>query len=128
MFSDPLVVTYDGVSKSLARGVGYSIPPVQKTLAASSYSTSDGEFIAQSVNTQLARGYRASEFYLGRMVIDNDSNAFNNVSPVGLANYVGLTVVTNGFRHNIDDVSKLRAAVDSLLTPSLFTRLMNGEV
>lgn len=116
MLSDPIAVTYDSVAQSLPRSTGVS-PAVRKVLGSSFYKTADGQFVAKTTRSLLSDGSYRTEITLTR------------VDPVKLvSNSVGMTFDTNSLGANPGDLTKLRDALNSFITPAVATRLSGGEI
>lgn len=127
MLADPLVVTYNGSSKTLPRASRF-VPGVAKLLGRSSYGTADGEFVAQSSASLMSDGTTRSEILLGRIQQDDDANPFTG-GWTSVPNYFGMVYVCNRYKLNSAvDIPLLRTALGSYLTTSVELKLMNGEL
>jgi len=122
MFSDPLSVTYNSVAKSL--------PRLSSDINASSYGTSDGEFVLTigSTNRISDKGQQLlrKEVLLSRNVVDSTDPAFTQLRfPV---NSVGIIYETDVLRiESSVDVPLLRAALLALIDSTLQGRILAGE-
>jgi len=116
MLSDPIAITYDGAAKTLPRASGAS-PSVRKVLGVSYYRTADGQHVAKTTRSQLSDQSFRTEILLSR---------YDSVE--GTTNSVGLIFDTNHMGENPGDIAKLRAALDSFVTPAIATRLSAGEI
>jgi len=126
MLSDPLVVTYDGNAKSLPRGHAHRAGPI-RVLGKSSYVGYDEEFAVYTQRAQLGGDVTRSEIILERVTPDPDDPFTGNY--LRLPNRVGLVFEVNNFRYATEtDVPLLRAALDSLVTSTIASRLISGEL
>lgn len=116
MLSDPIAITYDAAAKSLPRATGAS-PSMRKVLGTNYYRTADGEFVAKTTRFLLADQTERTEIILSR-----------NDLVEGTSNSVGLIFVTNHMGENPGDITKLRAALDAFVTPTIASRLSAGEL
>lgn len=119
MLSDPIVVTYDGVSKSM--------PRVGMSSGRSHYKTADGEL--QLFISELRRndGQTMVNVSLARTAPDpTPSNSFDDYREI--SNQFGLSFVVDPNRSfTSQDIPLLRAALLALVDTTLQNRIINGE-
>lgn len=126
MLSDPAAITYNSVSKSLARGAGI-VPGPSKVLDSSYYATSDGEFSLGITLSALRGGGRKSEISLGRLDTDAASNPYSGF-PLAI-NRFGLVYEVNPLHENTaTDIPLLRTALLAFVDSTLQGRLLGGEL
>lgn len=126
MFSDPLSVTYDGVSQSLARLGRTTRPGISRMTDTSVYGSADGEFQMFISEAEMSGSLRRFEISLERTEQDSDGPFTGNWSY--LPNRFGLVYEINPFRYNtVTDVPLLRAALDNLVDATFQGRIIGGE-
>lgn len=126
MFSDPLTVTYNGSSKSLAR-VGTSVLSPGKTVSSSHYSTADEEFSLYIRETwKAAEMMRRFEVTLGRTQLDVDGPFVGAYS--AFPNRFGFIYEANSLRYATStDIPLLKTALTSLVDAAFQGRILGGE-
>jgi hypothetical protein len=125
VLSDPAVLTYNSVSKSLARGSG-EIPGPSKRIDSSYYATSDGEFSLGITQSALRGGGLKSEISFGRQDSDASSNPYSGF-PIAV-NRFGLVYEVNPLHENTAvDIPLLRTALLAYVDSTLQGRLLGGE-
>jgi hypothetical protein len=123
MLSDPISVTVDGASRSLARK---SIPqgPQPSVLGNSFYSLADNSYSVATRQLLHRDGSRRSEILLGKTVTDADPNTI----AAGAYNVaVGLVFLTDPYRVGVSSIPGLRTDLLALVDSALQNRLINGE-
>lgn len=126
MFADPLSVTYNGVSKSLARLGRTTRPGISRMTDTSVFGTSDEEFSLFISEAEMAEDLRRFEVTLGRTQQDVDGPFAGSWSP--LPNRFGFVYEVNPFRYNTStDLPLLRAALISLVDSTFQSRVISGE-
>lgn len=125
MLTDPLVVTYNSVAKTLPRGAGVYPGPV-RSMQSTFYGTADQEFGLRVQQHELRDGFR-TEILLGRRDIDPASNPYMGRQ---LAfNRFGLVYEVNTlYQDTAVDVPRLRTALLALVDSTLQGRLIAGEL
>lgn len=125
MLTDPLSVTFDGSTKSLPAASGPSWTGVARALGNRYYGTADGEFAVYTRQGSRKDGAQVSEVHLQHRISDSD---VATVHQGYFYNSVGFYVVTNPYRvGSATEIPLIRSALDTLVTPTIMARIMNGE-
>ena len=123
MFSDPLSVTYNSVSKSLARLSSLSRKN-PKGGYGTRYATADGELTLVVAHTVNEYDNRCVEVRLTRTAL---SSAPITGEPGMVSNSFGITIEFDEFNQNASDVALLRTAVLALVDSTFTSKLTAGE-
>jgi len=122
LFTDPLVVAYDGSNYNLPRAMS---PSASGLVSSSFYDAVSGlsVLIERSVAPSLAR--TRHQFVIRKDY--TDTTATDGVSPRGWGNGVGLVFDIDLSKYAAADVAKLRTAVVSLVSGTFQDRFLAGE-
>jgi hypothetical protein len=120
VFSDPLVVTYDGNAKSM--------PRVSATAKRTVYRTSDAEFEVSISNFVSSRdGNRVSIALARRLPDPTPANVFDDYREI--RNGFTLSYLFDPTRAEASvDIPRLRTALLSFVDSTLQSRLIGGEM
>ena len=123
MFSDPLSVTYNSVSKSLVR-LSSLARKNSKGGYGTRYATADGELTLVVAHTVNEYDNRCVEVRLTRTAL---SSAPITGQPGMVSNSFGITIEFDEFNQNASDVALLRTAVLALVDSTFTSKLTAGE-
>lgn len=123
MLSEPMLITYDGVTKSFNR-VSYGD---RASGSPALFVTSDGEFELSIRQSKLTGGVRTVEVSLSRTEQDADGDPFTG-SWSALPNRYGIIFETNHLGYNsTTDLPNLQTALNTLVDATFRSRLLGGE-
>lgn len=122
MFSDPTSVTYNSVSKSLARLSALS--GSGKDFYGAKYATADGEITMKVAHSKKINGDRRVEVILTRTAL---STTPITGEPGSVSNSFGIILELDEFDQASGDVALLRTALLALTDATFTGRLVAGE-
>lgn len=127
MLSDPMSMTYDSTAISLPVASARTRPDFQ-LVDRRSYRTASGEFEVYTSSFAKDNDIRV-ELFARRVIPDSNTDPFDGINSLGLANGFGIVLELNKFRYNSSvDIPKLRTMVDSFVDSTLLGKLIGGQL